>query len=82
AELLNGAMAGMAEAVDDPYTSYLTGDAAESLDETIKGSFEGIGAQVTTENGWLTIISPIKDSPAEKAGLQANDIILEVDGKS
>ncbi|MGX6486015.1 S41 family peptidase, partial [Aerococcus sanguinicola] len=81
-EAVNGAMAGMADSVGDPYTAYLTGAASESLDETIKGSFEGIGAQVTTENGWLTIISPIKDSPAEKAGLQANDIILEVDGKS
>src|SRR5699024_6079690 len=44
--------------------------------------FQGIGAEVTLRDGKVTIVSPIKDSPAEKAGLRPNDIILEVDGES
>jgi carboxyl-terminal processing protease len=55
---------------------------AKSFDETISSSFNGIGAEIQEQDGNIMVISPIKDSPAEKAGLKPNDKILTVDGKS
>lgn len=81
-DLLNGAITGMTAAAEDPYTQYLLNQDAENLDMTIDGSFEGIGAQIIESDNFIRIISPIKGSPAEAAGLQPNDIILSVDGQS
>ena len=81
-ELIEGAIKGMTASLEDPYSDYLSGEEATNLDATIEGSFGGIGATMTTENNQIKIAEPpIKDSPAEKALLQANDIILKVDGK-
>ncbi len=82
-KLIDGALTGMVSALDDPYSSYMSGSDADSLNDTISGSFEGIGATLTLENE-LPVISqaPIKDSPAEKAKLKTNDILLKVDGKT
>src|SRR5699024_585238 len=65
----------------DPYSSYMNAEAMESFNEQITSSFEGIGAEVSMVEGKVTIIAPIKDSPAEKAGLRPNDQILQVDDK-
>lgn len=81
-DLVNGAIEGMTRAVKDPYTQYLLNQDAETLDMTIEGSFEGIGAEIIESDNFIRIVSPIKGSPAEKAGLQPNDIILSVDNKS
>ncbi|MED3625458.1 S41 family peptidase [Bacillus thermocopriae] len=81
-ELINGAINGMVESLDDPYSDYMTKDEAESFHSTISSSFEGIGAEIQEKDGHIMIVSPIKNSPAEKAGLKPNDIILSVDGKS
>lgn len=78
-ELLEGAIQGMLESLDDPYSSYMDAEAMERFDEQIESSFQGIGAEVSMKEGQVTIISPIKDSPAEKAGLRTNDQILQVD---
>lgn len=79
-ELIDGAMKGMTAALDDPYSAYLSGKEMEALEDNISGSFEGIGASMFLENDQPVVAeAPIKDSPAEKAGLQPKDVILKVD---
>ncbi|PLR81093.1 peptidase S41 [Bacillus canaveralius] len=81
-ELINGAINGMVEALDDPYSDYMNEEEAKSFNQSISSSFEGIGAEIQELDGNIVIVSPLKGSPAEKAGLQPNDIVLSVDGKS
>ena len=81
-KLMNGAIHGMVNALEDPFTSYMDAEEAKQFDDTIHSSFQGIGAEVSLESGKVTIVSPIKGSPAEKAGLRANDVILTVNGES
>ncbi|WP_310550727.1 S41 family peptidase [Paenibacillus glufosinatiresistens] len=81
-KLIDGAVNGMMEALGDPYSNYMAKETAEKFEESIEGSFTGIGAEVSSENGKITIVSPIKGSPADKAGLKAKDIILSVNGES
>lgn len=72
----------MVASLNDPYTKFL--DPKEFSEETnsIKGSLKGIGIQIGVQEGKLTVIAPIEDTPAEKAGLLAGDEILSIDGKS
>lgn len=81
-KLINGAINGMVEALDDPYSDYMSNEEAKSFHSSISSSFEGIGAEIQEKDGHIVIVSPIKGSPAEKAGLKPNDIIMSVDGKS
>lgn len=81
-KLINGAIDGMVNALDDPYTDYMSVEEAENFHSTISSSFEGIGAEIQEKEGHIVIVSPIKGSPAEKAGLKPNDMITDVDGKS
>lgn len=80
--LAQGAVRGMLEVLGDPYTSFLDAEAYQLSLRSLEGSFEGIGAYVTIKDEQLMIISPIADSPADRAGIRAGDIILEVDGQS
>lgn len=80
-KVVNGAINGMLEALDDPFTVYMDQKEAQQFDETISSSFQGIGAEVSMNDGKFVVISPIKGSPAEKAGIQANDVILSVNGE-
>ncbi len=79
-ELLDGAVSGMMSSLDDPYSVYMEKDAAQHFSESIEGSFTGIGAEVTLENGRIVVVSPIKGSPAERSGLLAKDVLLSVNG--
>lgn len=81
-EIIDGALSGMVSAVGDPYTEYYPEDESEVMDQSISGSFEGIGAEVMKEGEFVKIVAPIAGSPAEKAGLQPNDLIIEVEGES
>jgi len=81
-ELFEGAINGMIDSLEDPYSSYMDVESMERFNEQIHSSFQGIGAEVTLIDGNVTIVSPIKNSPAEKAGLRPNDQILKVDEES
>ncbi|WP_394233335.1 S41 family peptidase [Niallia oryzisoli] len=81
-KMINGAINGMVESLDDPYSDYMDSEEAKGFHESISSSFEGIGAEIQEQDGNITIVSPIKDSPAEKAGLKPNDKVISVDGKS
>jgi len=79
--LIEGALKGMTESLDDPYTTYFGKEEAEEFNQTLSDSFEGIGATLTIIDDLPEVAqAPIKGSPAEKAGLRAKDKILEVDG--
>ncbi|AIQ43984.1 S41 family peptidase [Paenibacillus sp. FSL R7-0297] len=81
-KLIDGAVNGMMEALGDPYSNYMGKETAARFEESIEGSFSGIGAEVSSDNGKVVVVSPIKGSPAEKAGIQAKDVILSVNGES
>ena len=82
AQLTEGAIRGMLEALDDPYAAYLNPQRYRMESEDFKGSFSGIGAEVTMRNGRITIIAPLPDTPADEAGIRAGDIIVEINGES
>ncbi|MBS6720005.1 MAG: S41 family peptidase [Peptoniphilus harei] len=78
AGLLKGLVAGLA----DPYSQYLTSDEMKKLTETTTGKFQGIGVIISPdEDGTVTVISPIKGSPADRAGVESGDKILKINGK-
>ncbi len=81
-DLLYGAVRGAVEATGDPYTTFFKPSDAEKFDQDLSGSFGGIGAQIGVRNEQLLIITPLKESPAEEAGLKASDKILKIDDKT
>jgi len=80
-KLMYGAITGMVDGLDDPYSEFQIPALAKRFDESLSGTFQGIGASVDMIDGKFTIVSPLKGSPAEKAGLLPNDVVLKVDGK-
>lgn len=79
--LIKGAIKGMVESLNDPYTQYYTPEEFKAFQDTTSGNFGGIGAIITSQNYMITILSVIEGTPAEKAGLRAGDKIVEIDGK-
>ena len=80
-ELIQKAIQGMVHSLD-PHSSLLPLDDFKDLQIDTKGKFTGIGIHITMQDGFVTVISPIEDTPAYKAGIQARDRIIKVDGKS
>jgi carboxyl-terminal processing protease len=76
-----GAVSGLASSMGDPYTVFFAPKENKSFKEEIKGSFEGIGAEIGIKDQVLTIIAPLKDTPAWNAGLKAGDKIIKIDKK-
>lgn len=76
-----GAIEGMLKSLGDDYTVFEEPEAADRTRERISGQFEGIGAYIEYKDGRLLIVAPIEASPAEKAGIQAGDEVLEIDGQ-
>jgi len=81
-KLSQGAVRGMVEAVDDPYTAFLDPATYQLSLTRLEGKYDGIGATVSIKDDQLMIIAPIAGSPAEKAGIRPGDKILEIDGAS
>ncbi|MFX3624785.1 MAG: S41 family peptidase [Ectobacillus sp.] len=81
-KLVEGAIQGMLSTLKDPYSTYMDKETAVQFQQSLDSSLEGIGAEVNKIDEKLIIVSPIKDSPAEKAGIKPNDEILSVDGQS
>lgn len=81
-QMIYGSISGLLESLDDPHSVFMEPKNTEKFLDDISGSFSGIGAEVDIRGGLLTIVSPLADSPAQAAGLQPGDKILEVDGAS
>lgn len=81
-QLMRGAIRGMIDSLGDDYSSYMTPEDYRQAFTPLDGSYTGIGAWVDTSGEFLTIISPMPESPAEKAGLKTGDQIIAVDGEN
>lgn len=81
-KLYLGAIKGMVDAAGDPYTFFLTPKENQLTKDDLGGKFEGIGAQLGLKDNVIVVIAPLKNSPAEKAGLKSGDAISKVDGVS
>ncbi|MFZ5426754.1 MAG: S41 family peptidase [Thermodesulfobacteriota bacterium] len=79
-DLIDGAIVGMLQQLD-PHSSFLSKEDFKEMQVSTSGEFTGIGIEITVENGRITVISPIDDTPADKAGLRAGDIIVEIEGQ-
>lgn len=80
-EMVNGAIKGMVDSLGDPYSTFMEPSDNKLFLEDLSGEIQGIGAELSLKDGKLVIIAPLSDSPAEKAGLKANDEIIEIDGR-
>lgn len=78
-KMVFGAVSGMVDSLEDPYTVFLSPQDKSIFEQDMKGSFSGIGAEVGFRDKFLTIVAPLKGSPAEKAGLLSGDKVLKVD---
>lgn len=75
-----GALRGIAAGSSDPYTSYADPDESKQFEADISGSFTGIGVEITLRRGVVTVIAPLRGSPAERAGIRARDVLVKIDG--
>lgn len=79
--MVDGAVKGMINSLGDPYTVFMTAEESKSFDQELEGSITGIGAEVGIKDNRVIIIAPIDNSPAAKAGLKPQDIILSINGE-
>ncbi len=80
-EKLWGAIAGLAASYGDPYTVFLPPQEAQVFQEDINGEFSGVGMELGTKEGQLVVVAPLKNSPAERAGVRSGDAIIGINGK-
>lgn len=81
-QLFYGALAGIVDSLKDPYSVFMTPQDSSDFQSDLQGSFEGIGAEIAVKDSQLTIVSPLPDSPAIKAGLKPKDLVLAINGTS
>lgn len=80
-QMVYGAVKGMVAALNDPYTVYMDPNETKDFDQNLMGQLEGIGAELTVRDQALVIVTPLKNSPAEAAGLKPGDIVYKIDGE-
>ena len=80
-KLIRGAIRGMVESLGDPYSAYMEPTNYQDFVEEMEGSFEGVGINITVKDGNVTVVAPLKGSPAEKVGVRPGDVIVGVDGR-
>ena len=80
-KMINGATKGMVESLGDDFSSFLTPQEATNVNSTMQGNFEGVGMYFEKRNDLPTVVAPIPNTPAERAGIRAKDLILAVDGR-
>lgn len=76
-----GAIEGLVSSLGDPYTVFFPPVESKMFESDIRGNFEGVGMEVVAKEGAITVVSPLKNSPAERAGIVAGDVILQIDDK-
>lgn len=81
-KMVYGAISGMVSSLGDPYTSFMPPKISKAVTNSLKGRYEGIGAELSIEEGILIIVAPFDGSPAKEAGLKTGDKILRIDGDS
>lgn len=81
-EKLYGAIAGLTDSYGDPYTTFFPPAEAKEFAENLNGEFGGVGMEMGTKDGAITVIAPLKDSPAERAGVRSGDVVIMVDATS
>ena len=81
-ERIQGAIEGMVGSYGDPYTVYLPPSESEIFEDDISGNFSGVGMEIGLRNNLLTVISPLPETPAERAGLMTGDVIVRIDDAS
>jgi carboxyl-terminal processing protease len=82
ADLYRMAIDGMLRELGDPHTTFMTAEEYANLRVQTTGEYGGLGVEIDQRNGWITIVSPLPESPAERVGLQSGDRIVEVEGQS
>lgn len=80
-KLYYGALRGLVDSIEDPYTVFMNPAISKEFSDDLKGEFEGIGAEIGIKGNILTIIAPLTDMPAQKAGLRSGDKVLAIDGE-
>ena len=79
-ELLRGAIKGMVESLNDPYSEYYTPSEFKDFNESTSGNFGGIGVVITSKDKYITAVSVLEGTPAEKVGIRPGDKLVEIDG--
>lgn len=75
-----GSIKGMVGSLGDPYTAFMTPEETSRFQQDLQGVFQGIGIEIALRKDLLTVVSPLEDSPAARAGIRAGDVIIEIDG--
>lgn len=81
-DLFYGALHGLVDGLDDKYSQFFTQEENKDFNAEIDGTFSGIGAEIDEQDSYIVVVSPLRDSPAENAGLRSGDLIVAVDGET
>ena len=81
-QLYQMAIEGMLDQLHDPYSVFLKPEDFRQLSEATTGNYSGLGIQIDVRDGWITVVAPLPDTPAERAGVQTGDRIVQLDGRS